>query len=45
VKGTIGSSIASEMAAATTAAHPTTDWRDEMGVEAVIQARGGFTRY
>jgi xanthine dehydrogenase iron-sulfur cluster and FAD-binding subunit A len=36
-----GSSIASEMAAVTKAAHPMTDWR----VEAVIQPRGGFTRY
>jgi hypothetical protein len=38
---TVGSSIASEMAAAATAAHPMADWR----VETVIQARGVFIRY
>ena len=37
----VGSSIASGMAAAITTGHPTSNWRDE----AVIQARGGCTRY
>ena len=43
----VGSSIASGMAAAITTGHPTSNWRDETQgwYEAVIQARGGYTRY
>jgi hypothetical protein len=37
----VRSSIASGKAAAITTGHPTSNWRDE----AVIQARGGYTRY
>jgi hypothetical protein len=35
------------MAAAITTGHPTSNWRDETQgwYEAVIQARGGYTRY
>ena len=43
----VGSSIASGMAAAITKGYPTSNWRDETQgwLEAVIQARGGYTRY
>jgi hypothetical protein len=32
-------------AAAITTGHPTSNWRDETRVEAIIQALGGYTRY